>query len=246
MRAALAARSAGGPVTCAAPGGRRGRRGGGEPGPPDLAGEREHVLAALPGTRSLVSLMVRMNRDNTRSPARSVTNQAFHRPTKGWACTRRRGGERTERMDSTAPRPPVRRPAWSQTRRDDSATGRTKHRLTDLVQTLRRRHRTGQWSRAARVTRLIARGYTDDCRPPTAYRLPPQGGPPTAAGRRDGRVRRARHQGQTRSDTRPHSPPGPPQPPCETATVRHAGRLGDDWRRHPRAARLEDAALVET
>ncbi|KUN09773.1 (4Fe-4S)-binding protein [Streptomyces yokosukanensis] len=45
---------------------------------PDLAGEREHVLAALPGTRSLVSLMVRMNRDNTRSPARSVANQEFH------------------------------------------------------------------------------------------------------------------------------------------------------------------------
>ncbi|GGS53507.1 hypothetical protein [Streptomyces cinerochromogenes] len=34
---------------------------------PDLAGEREHVLAALPGTRTLISLMVRMNRDNTRS-----------------------------------------------------------------------------------------------------------------------------------------------------------------------------------
>ncbi|MGV9757728.1 4Fe-4S binding protein [Streptomyces tricolor] len=45
---------------------------------PDLAGEREHVLAALPGTRTLVSLVVRMNRDNTRSPARSVANQEFH------------------------------------------------------------------------------------------------------------------------------------------------------------------------
>ncbi|OIK02757.1 (4Fe-4S)-binding protein [Streptomyces monashensis] len=45
---------------------------------PDLAGERDHVLAALPGTRALVSLMVRMNRDNTRSPARSVANQEFH------------------------------------------------------------------------------------------------------------------------------------------------------------------------
>ena len=46
---------------------------------PDLAGEREHVLAALPGTRSLVSLVVRMNRDDVRSPARSVANQEFHR-----------------------------------------------------------------------------------------------------------------------------------------------------------------------
>ncbi|MET7991679.1 4Fe-4S binding protein [Amycolatopsis sp. NPDC005232] len=46
---------------------------------PDLAGERPHVLAALPGTRSLVSLVVRMNRDNVRTPARSVANQEFHR-----------------------------------------------------------------------------------------------------------------------------------------------------------------------
>ncbi|MDT3397395.1 4Fe-4S binding protein [Streptomyces sp. B1866] len=46
---------------------------------PDLAGEREHVLTALPGARSLVSLVVRMNRDNVRSPARSVANQEFHR-----------------------------------------------------------------------------------------------------------------------------------------------------------------------
>jgi len=45
---------------------------------PDLAGEREHVLRALPGTRSLISLVVRMNRDNVRSPERSVANQEFH------------------------------------------------------------------------------------------------------------------------------------------------------------------------
>lgn len=46
---------------------------------PDLAGERDHVLTALAGTRSLVSLVVRMNRDNVRSPVRSVANQEFHR-----------------------------------------------------------------------------------------------------------------------------------------------------------------------
>ena len=46
---------------------------------PDLTGEREHVLAALPGTRTLISLVVRMNRDNVRSPARSIANQEFHR-----------------------------------------------------------------------------------------------------------------------------------------------------------------------
>lgn len=46
---------------------------------PDLAGERPYVLDALPGTRSLISLVVRMNRDNVRTPARSVANQEFHR-----------------------------------------------------------------------------------------------------------------------------------------------------------------------
>ncbi len=46
---------------------------------PDLASEREHVDAALPGTRSFISLVVKMNRDNVRSTARSVANQEFHR-----------------------------------------------------------------------------------------------------------------------------------------------------------------------
>ena len=44
---------------------------------PDLASEREHVESALPGTKSFISLVVRMNRDNVRSPARSVANQEF-------------------------------------------------------------------------------------------------------------------------------------------------------------------------
>ena len=46
---------------------------------PDLASEAEHVEAALRGTRSYISLVVKMNRDNVRSPARSVANQEFHR-----------------------------------------------------------------------------------------------------------------------------------------------------------------------
>jgi epoxyqueuosine reductase len=44
---------------------------------PDLAGEREHVQSALPGARTLIAMAVRMNRDNCRSPARSVANQEF-------------------------------------------------------------------------------------------------------------------------------------------------------------------------
>ncbi len=46
---------------------------------PELASEREHVDAALPGTLSYISLVVKMNRDNVRSTARSVANQEFHR-----------------------------------------------------------------------------------------------------------------------------------------------------------------------
>lgn len=46
---------------------------------PDLQSEREHVEEALPGARSFISLVVKMNRDNVRSPARSVANQEFHR-----------------------------------------------------------------------------------------------------------------------------------------------------------------------
>src|SRR5215212_10242133 len=46
---------------------------------PDLASEREHVDAALPGTQSYLSLVVKLNRDNVRSTARSVANQEFYR-----------------------------------------------------------------------------------------------------------------------------------------------------------------------
>jgi Fe-S-cluster-containing hydrogenase component 2 len=46
---------------------------------PDLAGERPHAVAALPGAKSLVSLVLRMNRDDVRTPARSVANLEFHR-----------------------------------------------------------------------------------------------------------------------------------------------------------------------
>ena len=46
---------------------------------PALASEVEHVEAALPGAVSYLSLVVKMNRDNVRSTARSVANQEFHR-----------------------------------------------------------------------------------------------------------------------------------------------------------------------
>ena len=46
---------------------------------PSLAEERPHIERAFPRTRSLISFVVRMNRENVRSPARSVANSEFHR-----------------------------------------------------------------------------------------------------------------------------------------------------------------------
>lgn len=54
---------------------------------PDLAGEREHVDAALPGVQSYISLVVKMNRDNVRSTARSSPTRSS---TAAVSCSTRR------------------------------------------------------------------------------------------------------------------------------------------------------------
>lgn len=46
---------------------------------PDLAEERPYAERALPGARSIVSLVVRTHADDIRSPTRSVANLEFHR-----------------------------------------------------------------------------------------------------------------------------------------------------------------------
>jgi epoxyqueuosine reductase QueG len=45
---------------------------------PALAEERPHIQRAFPPTRSLISFVLRMNRENVRSPARSIANSEFH------------------------------------------------------------------------------------------------------------------------------------------------------------------------
>jgi hypothetical protein len=45
---------------------------------PALAEERPHIQRVFPHTRSLISFVLRMNRDNVRNPARSVANLEFH------------------------------------------------------------------------------------------------------------------------------------------------------------------------
>src|SRR5262245_16992275 len=45
---------------------------------PSLSEERPHMERAFPRTRSLISFVVRMNRENVRSPARSIANNELH------------------------------------------------------------------------------------------------------------------------------------------------------------------------
>jgi ferredoxin len=52
-----------------------------EAGRPEIAGERNDILAVFPKTKALVGFAVRMNRENIRTPARSIANLEFHRTT---------------------------------------------------------------------------------------------------------------------------------------------------------------------
>jgi ferredoxin len=47
-------------------------------GRPELANQREDILRAFPFTRTLISFVLRMRRENIRTPARSVANLEFH------------------------------------------------------------------------------------------------------------------------------------------------------------------------
>jgi NAD-dependent dihydropyrimidine dehydrogenase PreA subunit len=49
-----------------------------EIGRPELASQRDSILRLLPGAKSLISIVRRMNRGNIRSPARSIANVEFH------------------------------------------------------------------------------------------------------------------------------------------------------------------------
>ena len=46
---------------------------------PEIAAERTDILKAFPATKTLVSIVCRMNREPVRSLARSVANLEFHR-----------------------------------------------------------------------------------------------------------------------------------------------------------------------
>src|SRR3954469_21515780 len=49
-----------------------------EIGRPALDDQRQDIFKAFPHTKTLISFVVRMNRDAIRTPARSVSNTEFH------------------------------------------------------------------------------------------------------------------------------------------------------------------------
>jgi ferredoxin len=48
---------------------------------PEISAQKIEALAVLPGSKTLVSFVCRMNRENIRTPARSIANLEFHRTT---------------------------------------------------------------------------------------------------------------------------------------------------------------------
>jgi Fe-S-cluster-containing hydrogenase component 2 len=52
-----------------------------EIGRPEIADQKDEILWLLPQTKTLVSFVVRMNRENIRTPARSIANLEFHHAT---------------------------------------------------------------------------------------------------------------------------------------------------------------------
>lgn len=71
-----------------------------------LADERPHLLRAFPPTRSLISFVLRMNRENVRSPARSIANSEFHDSTDEANHVARRITAALERAGVRALNPP--------------------------------------------------------------------------------------------------------------------------------------------
>src|SRR5215831_18287800 len=49
-----------------------------EIGRPALDDQRQDIIKAFPHTKTLISFVVRMNREAIRTPARSVSNTEFH------------------------------------------------------------------------------------------------------------------------------------------------------------------------
>jgi hypothetical protein len=62
---------------------------------PEIADQKPDILAVFPRTKALVSFLLRMNRENIRTPARSIANLEFNRRCPlGCICNRCHGPSR--------------------------------------------------------------------------------------------------------------------------------------------------------
>ena len=52
-----------------------------EVGRPELADQHAEILSLFPATKALISVVLKMNRENIRTPARSIANVEFHQTT---------------------------------------------------------------------------------------------------------------------------------------------------------------------
>src|SRR5690242_15914171 len=52
-----------------------------EVGRPELADHHADIVSLLPTTKALISFVIKMNRENIRTPARSIANLEFHHTT---------------------------------------------------------------------------------------------------------------------------------------------------------------------
>ena len=50
----------------------------------NMAEQKAEILAAFPDTKTVISVVCRMNRENIRTPARSIANVEFHHTTDKW------------------------------------------------------------------------------------------------------------------------------------------------------------------
>jgi ferredoxin len=76
-----------------------------EIGRPDLEEQRDDILRLFPWTKTLISLIGRMNRENLRSPARSIASLELHQVGKRLGSTADRIAATLERMDIRAVTP---------------------------------------------------------------------------------------------------------------------------------------------
>ncbi len=74
---------------------------------PAIDDQRQIILAAFPRTKALVSFVVRMNREDVRTPARSVANAEFHRTRDDVDVTARAIVAELERAGVPALNPPM-------------------------------------------------------------------------------------------------------------------------------------------